>query len=92
MEEALGHAPDVLVLDMVELLPPEARADALKGLGKVVEMATASGEAEVFLQIDAESGAGGVEGGDFSGGERRGLAVAGVAGAGSHVRRGVGAA
>lgn len=53
VDDALGHAPDVLVVDMVELLPPEARAEALKGLGKVVERAVASGKAEVFLQIDA---------------------------------------
>ena len=44
MEEALGHGPDVLVVDLVELIPPEARADAVKQLAGVVERAVASGE------------------------------------------------
>ena len=52
VEEALGHGPDVLVLDMVEFIPPEARAQAVKGLAGVVEQAVASGSVEVFLQVN----------------------------------------
>ena len=52
VEEALGHDPDVLVLDMVELIPPEARAQAVKGLAEVVEQAVASRSVEVFLQVN----------------------------------------
>ena len=52
VEEALGHGPDVLVLDMVELIPPEARAQAVKGLAEVVEQAVASRSVEVFLQVN----------------------------------------
>ena len=50
--EALGHGPDVLVVDLVELIPPEARADAVKQLAGVVERAVASGSVEVFLQVN----------------------------------------
>ena len=32
VDEALGHGPDVLVVDLVELISPEARADAVKQL------------------------------------------------------------
>ena len=52
VEEALGHGPDVLVLDMVELIPPEARTQAVKGLAGVVEQAVASRSVEVFLQVN----------------------------------------
>ena len=52
VEEALGHGPDVLVVDLVELIPPEARADAVKQLAGVVERAVASGSVEVFLQVN----------------------------------------
>ena len=52
VKEALGHGPDVLVLDMVELISPEARTQAVKGLPGVVEQAVASGSVEVFLQVN----------------------------------------
>ena len=52
VKEALGHGPDVLVLDMVELIPPEARTQVVKGLAGVVEQAVASGSVEVFLQVN----------------------------------------
>ena len=52
VEEALEHGPDVLVLDMVELISPEARTQAVKRLAGVVERAVASGKAEVFLQVN----------------------------------------
>ncbi len=52
VEEALGHGPDVLVLDMVELISPGARTQAVKGLAWVVEQAVASGSVEVFLQVN----------------------------------------
>ena len=52
VDEALGHGPDVLVVDMVELVPPEARAQAVKRLSGVVERAVASERTEVFLQVN----------------------------------------
>ena len=52
VEEALGHGPDVVVLDMVELISPEARTQAVKGLAGVVERAVESRSAEVFLQVN----------------------------------------
>ena len=52
VEEALGHGPDVLVVDLVELIPPEARADAVERLPGIVEQAVASGSVEVFLQVN----------------------------------------
>ena len=52
VDDALGHGPDVLVVDMVELVPPEARAQAVKRLAGVVERAVAAGSAEVFLQVN----------------------------------------
>ena len=52
VDEALGHGPDVLVIDMVELVLPEANAESVKRLPAVVEMAAAAGGPEVFLQVN----------------------------------------
>ncbi len=53
VEEALGKDPDVVVIDMVELVLPEANAESVKRLPTVVEMAVAAGGPEVFLQVNA---------------------------------------
>ena len=52
VDEALAHGPDVLVLDVVELLPPEGRAQALERLPKLVGRVAAEEGTETFLQVD----------------------------------------
>ena len=52
VDEALGHGPDVLVIDMVELVLPEANAEAVKRLPGVVERALEADGVEVFLQVN----------------------------------------
>ena len=52
VDEALGFDPDVLVVDMVELVTPEARIEAVRRLPKAVERAVTLGKAEVFLQVN----------------------------------------
>ena len=62
--EALVFCPDVLVVDTVELVSPDLRVRALKDLPGVIERA-ASGDAEVFLQVDAKHLPDGLEAGMF---------------------------
>ncbi len=52
VDEALAHAPDVLVLDTVELVSTEGRAQVVKRLPDLVERAVAGEGTEVFLQVD----------------------------------------
>lgn len=63
VDEALGHGPDVLVIDMVELVLPEANAGAVKRMPAVVERAVAAGGPEVFLQVNVNRMAGELEAG-----------------------------
>ena len=48
----MDYEPDVLVVDMVELVPPGSRAKALECLGRVIDLVVETGKAEVFLQVD----------------------------------------
>ena len=52
VDEALGHGPDVVVIDMVDLIPPEADAEAVERLPAVVDRAVTVGGPEVFLQVN----------------------------------------
>ena len=52
VDEALRHGPDVVVIDMVDLVPPEADAEAVERLRVVVKRAVSDGGPEVFLQVN----------------------------------------
>ena len=52
VDEALGHGPDVVVIDMVDLVLPEADAKAVERLPAVVKRAVAAAGPEVFLKVN----------------------------------------
>ena len=52
IDEALGHGPDVVVIDMVDQVLPESDDEALERLPSVVERAVAAVGTEVFLQVN----------------------------------------
>ena len=54
VDEALCHGPDVLVIDMVDLVLPEADAEAVERLPEVVKRAVAAGGPEVFLKVNVK--------------------------------------
>ena len=52
IDKSLGYGPDVVVIDMVDLVPPEADAEAVERLPAVMKRAVAAGGPEVFLQVN----------------------------------------